>query len=129
MSLVLLVEDDPLIADLYKTALEIGKYDVLMCGKGDQVLTQTREGKPDLIMLDLMMPDKSGMDVLRELKADEELKHIPVVIFSNLVDEEKTKEALAAGATRYAVKNDYPPRAFLDLIAEVLDIEKKKKAA
>jgi len=125
---VLLVEDDPLIADLYKTALEIGEYKVLMCGKGNLVEEQVRHEKPDLIMLDLMMPDKSGMDVLKDLKADEVLKKIPIVIFSNLVDEQKTKEALAAGAIRYAVKNDYPPRAFLNLIAEVLEEETKKAA-
>jgi CheY-like chemotaxis protein len=120
MRTVLLVEDDPLIADLYGTVLELGGFKMEKLSDPVAVLDHVLETPPDLVVLDLMMPHLSGMDVLDQLKAHPETEHIPVIMFSNLLDGEASQQAIDKGAARYALKSNYPPRAFINLVKEVL---------
>jgi adenylate cyclase len=131
MQNVLLVEDDELISDLYSTVLELGGFKVDRVADSTTVLQRVTEIEVDLIVLDLMMPLMSGMQVLEKLKADETYRNIPVIMFSNLLDPAASEEAIQKGALRYALKSDYPPRAFISLIKEVLASEEseEKKAA
>lgn len=129
MHIVLLVEDDPLIADLYGSVLELGKFKTSKITDPTQVFSFVQENKPDLIVLDLMMPRLSGMEVLEKLKSDDTTKDIPVVMFSNLLDSDSQKEAIEKGAVRYAVKSDYPPRAFIGLVNEVLGVSQAPEGA
>ena len=106
---ILLGEDDKFLSKIYVTKLSGAGFEVFWAANGEEVLTQAREKKPNLILLDLMMPVKDGFQALHELKADEELRKIPVVILSNLNLEEQQKKTLAAGAVEYAVKTEVFP--------------------
>ncbi len=117
---ILLVEDDPLISDLYGSVLELGGYVADKLTDGTKVLEHVKESPPALIVLDLMMPKMSGMEVLDLLKADKEACAIPVIMFSNLLDNKAAQQAVEKGAVKYALKSDYPPRAFIILLHEVL---------
>lgn len=97
-------EDDKFISKIYKTKLEKEGYNIEMAVNGEEVLKLARERKPDLILLDLLMPIKDGFETLKELKADPGLKDINVVILSNLSQEEDKKKVMDMGAIEYIVK-------------------------
>ena len=128
-TIILLVEDDPLMADLYEATLGMGGYQVRKLFSGEEVMSDARAVRPVLIVLDLMMPRISGMDVLAKLKSDAATRDIPVVISSNLLDPAIAEKALEAGAARYALKSEYRPKEFVELVKEVIkeDAARKKQ--
>lgn len=101
---ILLGEDDRFIAKIYKTRLTREGYQVEHAINGEEVLKLAKEKKPDMILLDLIMPVKNGFETLQELKTDPELKKIKVVILSNLNQDEDQKRVMDLGAEEYVVK-------------------------
>jgi two-component system, OmpR family, alkaline phosphatase synthesis response regulator PhoP len=103
---VLVVDDDPAIRDIYATALKDAGYTTYTAGDGNEGLKTALEHHPSVIILDLMMPKMDGRAMLKELKADERVKDIPVLVFSALITELEREETLAAGARDYIEKSD-----------------------
>ena len=92
---VLIVEDNELNMKLFHDLLEAHGYDTLETNNGNNVLELARDNKPDLILMDIQLPEVSGLDVTRWLKDDDELKHIPVIAvtaFAMKGDEQKIRE-------------------------------------
>ncbi|MDP1759860.1 MAG: response regulator [Candidatus Woesebacteria bacterium] len=107
MAKILLVEDDLFLSSLLKNRLEKEKYEVLAAHDGDEALKLLRTSKPDLILLDLILPGKSGFEVLEEIKADPQLRDkakIPVIIISNLGQESDLERGRELGVVDYFVK-------------------------
>ncbi len=92
---LLIVEDDPIMARLYEKIFTFEDYEVVMAKDGKEGLVKAREGKPLLILLDIMMPKMNGLEVLERLKADPKTKKIPVVILTNLAGEKDAETALS----------------------------------
>lgn len=86
---VLVIDDEGDLLKLTKTRLEANGYRVLMLGSGDHALEYVKAEKPDLILLDIVMPGKNGCDVCRELKADKDTGKIPVIVFTAQYPEEE----------------------------------------
>jgi DNA-binding response OmpR family regulator len=101
---LLVVEDDKFYANIYRVKFAKEGFETRLASDGDEALKMAREKKPDLILLDLIMPRKDGFETLKEIKADPELKNIRVVIFSNLSQDEDIKRVMDAGAHDYIVK-------------------------
>lgn len=102
---ILVAEDDKFLSRAYEFKLrQLGCSHIILARDGDEALEKIRGEKPDLVLLDLIMPKKSGFDVLAEIKADPALKEIPVIIMSNLGQEADVKKGLEAGANDYVVK-------------------------
>lgn len=101
---ILVAEDDKFYANIYKTKLAKEGYEVVVVGDGEQAIKLARQKKPDLILLDLVMPVKDGFETLKELKADANLKSVKVIVLSNLGQEEDIKKAKELGAVDYIVK-------------------------
>jgi DNA-binding response OmpR family regulator len=97
---ILVADDEPAVANLFQRELEKAGYQVTVVNQGSRVLTVTRQIRPDLITLDLLM-DVDGLSILRQLKADPETAGIPVVVVSIV---SRPEEGLALGATDYLVK-------------------------
>lgn len=116
MAKILIIEDDPYVLRFYGRLFAIGKYQVEMASGGRDGLAKAKTGKPDLILLDIMMPDMDGFAVLRELKSDPETKDIDVLMLTNLSDTDSYKTAISFGANGYLVKVNNPPEK---LLAEV----------
>ncbi len=95
---MLLVEDDRTLSEMYAALLTAGDFTVATAFNGAQSF--------DLIVLDVMMPGLSGIDVLKQLKADPKTKDVPMVAFSNLANETVAAEMLRLGALKYLVKSD-----------------------
>ncbi len=104
--LILLVEDDRFISRAYKDGLEQSGFEVETATNGVEGMEQVRQRAPHLILLDLIMPEKDGFEMLAELKIDKDLKRIPVIILSNLGQSTDIQKAKDLGAVDYLVKAD-----------------------
>lgn len=103
---VLVAEDDRFLMKLYEAKLAEANYDFITALNGVEAIDKIKAEKPDMVLLDVMMPQKNGFDVLAEMKADPELKDIPVVILSNLGQDGDVKKGLEMGAVDYIVKSN-----------------------
>ncbi len=112
---ILIVDDDPRALELIGLILSGQGYEVRQAGNGMAALEQARAGLPDLIILDVMMPDMDGFEVTRRLRADPQTAHIPIVMFTakTMVDDKVT--GFEAGADDYLSKPVHPA----ELVARV----------
>lgn len=117
---LLLVEDDPLMLNLYQKAFKLEGFQVDIAKGGRQALEKVKKEKPGIILLDIMMPEIDGFEVLSHLKADSETKDIPVVILTNLAGRKDAERGLALGAVKYLVKSEYEPKDVAGLVREIL---------
>jgi len=116
---ILIVEDNDLNMKLFNDLLQAHGYDTVQTMDGRDVLDLARSKKPDLILMDIQLPEISGLEVTKMLKADDDLKHIPVIAvtaFAMKGDEEKIREG---GCEGYIAKPISVP-TFLDTVAEFL---------
>lgn len=117
---VLIVEDEEVLAKVFQEKLEKSGYDVKLAGDGEAALSMAASSKPDVIVLDLLLPKKNGFEVLEVLKSDETTKMIPVVVVSNLGEDSDIKRALALGAADYYVKSEHPINEIVEKIKNAL---------
>ena len=101
---VLLVEDSDAIRDAFSILLEDAGYAVAQAGTGGEALRQAGERVPDLVLLDMGLPDISGLEVVRRLKAGDQTAHVPVVALTGRDDPRDREACLSAGCTDYLVK-------------------------
>jgi DNA-binding response OmpR family regulator len=107
---VLLIEDDKDLTELYRTELELLGATVKVATDGKKGLELAKEDKPDLILMDVILPEKIGLSILKELKSSEETTNIPVVIMSNYDQGENPKKALELGAISFLSKQQFTPQ-------------------
>ena len=118
---VLVVEDDPFYSKIYKTKLAKENLNAQLAGNGDIALKIIKEsGLPALILLDLVMPGKDGFETLKELKADAAMKDVPVIVLSNLSQEEDIKRVMDMGASEYLIKANTSIQTVVDRMRESL---------
>lgn len=117
---ILVAEDDKFFANIYRVRLAQEGYDVKVVENGEEALAAVRERKPDLILLDLIMPVKDGFETLKELKEDPNLKDIKVIVVSVLGQEEDFKRAQELGASGYFVKTDISIHDMVNKLKEYL---------
>lgn len=120
MKKILLVEDDPFIIDIYKTSLERANFKVKIAKEGSSALKKIKEDKPDLILLDIVLPDVDGWEVLKKLKDDPNLKNLKIFVFSNLGQKGEVEKGLKLGATKYFIKAHYTPSQIVKEIKKEL---------
>lgn len=119
---VLLVDDDEAIITVFSTALKKEGFEVANASNGKEGIEKAKSEAPDLILLDQVMPDMQGNEVLKDLKMDEKTKNIPVVILSNFSQEELVKQAINEGAADYIFKYQ---AATSDVVGKVKQILNK----
>lgn len=103
---ILLADDDKFFQKLYSSKLTQEGFEVIIASDGEEALVKMREAKPDVLLLDMVMPKKDGFEVLEELAADEILKTIPVLVLSTLGQESDIEKAKSLGARNYINKSD-----------------------
>ncbi|MFH1286968.1 MAG: response regulator [Candidatus Magasanikbacteria bacterium] len=103
---ILLAEDDRFLIKVLSDKLEHKGYDVTLAIDGVEALEKLKKGKFDLMLLDLIMPNKDGFEVLEELKKSKTLKKVPIVILSNLGQDSDIEKGKALGATDYLIKSN-----------------------
>lgn len=121
MAKILLIEDDALLVRMYQNKLQMDGYEVMVAGDGEEGLARIKEMMPDLILLDIMMPKMNGFEVLEQMKKDETIKTIPVVLLTNLGgSDEDVEKGLELGAVAYLIKSNVVPADVVAKIKEVL---------
>ena len=115
---ILLVEDDNFIAELYERALKKAGYDVTAVIKGTDGLHEAASGNYDLVLLDIMIPDLTGVEVLNTLRGEngDKLPNTKVVIATNLDQDDESRAAVEAKADGYIIKADMTPRRLVEFI-------------
>lgn len=116
----MVVEDDPLLIKMYKTKMASEGFRVLTAQDGEEGLKKALAHKPDGIILDVMMPKLSGIDMLDRLRKDLHGKNIPVVIISNLSQESESNKAKELGAKEYLVKTNYTPKEVIEHLKQYI---------
>ncbi|MDD4901389.1 MAG: response regulator [Patescibacteria group bacterium] len=120
MKKILIVEDDNILSKAIRTILEEEKFKIIVAVDGEEALVKVKEFTPDLILLDLILPKKSGEDVLAELKKNEETKDIPVLVTTVKSDHEAVSRCIALGARGYLIKAHYSLEEIVKKVQETL---------
>jgi len=123
MKKILFIEDESALQRTFNDALSGEGYEVVSALDGETGLRLAKELKPDLILLDLVLPRVHGLDVLRKLKASEETNSIPVIILTNLEDIKDVEKSIELGATTYLVKSQYSLEEVISKIKQALSQE------
>ena len=116
MKKILLIEDEEIIIDLLERKLKDQGYEVAVAKNGKQGLELMEKEKPDLILLDLIMPIMGGFEVLEEMNKSQELKKIPVVIISNSGQPVELDRARELGVKDWLIKTEFDPQEVLDKV-------------
>ena len=118
---ILIIEDEAYLLEMYKMKFELEGYKVLIARDGQEGIESAVFGKPDIILLDLVMPIKDGYQVLEELKEKDETKKIPILILSNLGQADEIKKGINNGADKYLIKANMTPNQLVREVKEALE--------
>lgn len=116
MKKVLIIEDEDLIMDLLRKKLSQENYDVSTAHDGEEGLRVLREIKPDILLLDIVMPKKNGYEVMKEMSEDPELKKIPIIIISNSGQPVELDKAKDLGAKDWLIKTEFDPQEVVEKV-------------
>ncbi len=121
MKKILIVDDQSEVRELVEVTLRIGPYEILQASSGDEALTITRSERPDLVLLDVMMPDSSvdGFEVCRQIKSDPATRNITVVMITARGQEADLEIGKQAGADDYFTK-PFSPLQLMNKVEEIL---------
>ncbi len=120
---ILLVEDDVMIRELYRTTLVNSQYIVDVAINSDEVFRKLQNFKPDLILLDIMLPGLSGLDILKELRTNpvHGCQKTDIIVLTNLAERSVTDSAIGNGADGYLIKSDILPADLPNIISSLDD--------
>lgn len=118
---ILIIEDEVSLQNSIKDFLLMENFEVVVASDGETGANLVKSEKPDLVLLDVILPKKDGFGVLEDIKADEETKKIPVILLTNLESAEDVDKAFSFGVTAYLVKANY---RLEEIVAKIKDILK-----
>lgn len=118
--IIMIVEDDSFVMDIYKTKLSQEGFSVVEAINGIEALKKLKDMKPDLMLLDIIMPYMDGLEVLKKIKENEDTKNIPVILLTNLSQKEEVDKGMELGARDYLIKSHFTPSEVLEKIKSCL---------
>ena len=116
---ILIVEDDNFVAEVYFAKLTEMGYEALLAQNGEEGLASLKKDKIDLILLDILMPIMNGMEMLEEIKKNEEWKNIPVILLTNVGEKESIQKVREMGVKNYLIKSHFTPAEVIEKIESV----------
>lgn len=120
MAKILIVEDDPFLLKMYVKKLQVEGYDVEIAKDGEEGLSKIKSFRPDLVLMDIMLPKLNGLEAIEKAKADPEIKGIPILVLSNLSSSADTGAAVRKGAVGFLIKSDYTPSQVIEKIKDYI---------
>lgn len=122
MTKIAVIEDDAVISQMYRMKFEADGFDIQLANNGKHGVELVETFAPDIILLDLQMPEMNGVEALTIIRKNDWGKDIPVIILTNLGEEEAPKELRALGIHSYIVKANLTPRQVVQRVKEALNI-------
>lgn len=122
MTKIAIIEDDPVIAQMYLMKFEANDFEVQTADNGRDGVTLVESFSPDLILLDMQMPEMDGREALERIRSQSWGKTIPVIILTNLGEEEAPKDLRSLGIHSYIVKADLTPRQVVERVKAALNL-------
>lgn len=122
MTKIAIIEDDPTINQMYRMKFEAAGFDVQLASDGERGIALVEAFRPDLILLDMQMPKKNGLQALTEMRAQPWGKSIPVIILTNMGEEESPKGLRELGIESYIVKADLTPSQVVERVKDTLNL-------
>lgn len=122
MTKIAIIEDDPVISQMYRMKFEADGFEVQLASNGKRGVAMVESFKPDLILLDIQMPELNGTEALTVIRKNDWGKDIPVIVLTNLGEEESPKELKSLGIESYIVKTNLTPRQVVQKVKETLNI-------
>lgn len=122
MTKIAIIEDDATINQMYRMKFEATGFDVQLASDGERGVALAESFRPDLILLDMQMPRKDGLQTLREIRDSEWGKEIPVIILTNMGEEESPKELRELGIESYILKAELTPSQVVERVKETLEL-------
>lgn len=118
---ILIIEDDIFISELYVRALKKANYEVSLCTNGKEGLEIAKKNEHDLMLLDLMVPDLTGVEILKEMRGKEEkiAPSMKIFITTNLDQDDQTRAEIEAMADGYIIKADITPKTLIQIISKI----------
>ncbi|HWX21766.1 MAG TPA: response regulator [Candidatus Binatia bacterium] len=120
MKKILIIEDDQIVANIYRNKFSVEGYDVITAADGEAGLESLRSFRPDAIVLDLLLPKISGVDLMKKIRAEPEFQQVPIIVFSNTYLTNMVQEAWKAGATKCLSKANCTPKQLIDVVRSTL---------
>lgn len=124
MPKVLIIEDDPFLRNAYNNILTKEGFEVILSEDGQEGLETANANEPDLIILDMLMPNMDGLEFLKAFDGPNKHPKTKIIVFSNMSIQDKINEALSLGATNYKTKAFFSPKEMVALIRETLSTDK-----
>ncbi|MDN5819672.1 MAG: response regulator transcription factor [bacterium] len=122
MTKIAIIEDDPVINQMYRMKFEADGFNVQLANNGKRGVAMVETFQPDMILLDLQMPEMDGEAALKVIRSNDWGKDIPVIVLTNLGEEEAPKSLREMGIHSYIVKADLTPRQVVARVKEALDL-------
>lgn len=119
---ILIVEDDSFIRDIYQVRFSQDGFEVVLAEDGFKAIEQLQHMTPDIILLDIMMPNMNGMEFLAVIKKNDSLKDIPVILLTNNSEKERVTEGLEYGVKDYLIKSYFTPSEVLLKVKTLLNM-------
>lgn len=120
---ILIAEDEPELASIFSMMMDHAGFKVDIARNGAETIEKIKRMNPDLVLLDLLMPEVDGYYVLKLIKKDDKYKNIPIYAWSNLTQKNEIDQAMRLGADGYLVKSDYTPSKLLEKVKELLKVK------
>ncbi len=120
---ILLIEDDTFLAGMYISKLGFENFEILLANDGKQGIKLAEKEKPDLILLDILLPKVDGFEVLKVVKKNDKTKEIPVILLTNLGQKSDVEKGLSLGANDYLIKAHFMPQEVIKKIKDTLKIK------
>ncbi len=117
---ILLVEDDVFLSNIYQKKFEMEGFKISTADNGEKGLADAKRKKPDIILLDVLLPKLDGFAVLEKLKEDPVTKEIPVILLTNLGQKDDVEKGLESGAADYLIKAHFKPSEVVDKVKKIL---------
>ncbi|HCX27623.1 MAG TPA: response regulator [Candidatus Portnoybacteria bacterium] len=118
---IILVEDDKFLSEMYVVKLTESGFEVDVAADGEEGLNKIKEQKPDLVLLDIVLPKMDGFEVLRNIKNEPGLKNVSVIALTNLGQKEEVEKGLKLGADDYIIKAHFTPTEVVAKAKKVLE--------
>lgn len=117
---ILIVEDDVFISDIYQVKFSQESYETAVAVNGLEALKKLESFQPDVILLDIIMPQMDGIETLKKIKKDDKWKNIPIIMLTNISEKEKVEESEEMGVNDYLVKSQFTPSEVVEKVNALL---------